>query len=199
MYLFFLNMLVVMVFSVCSTGCAKRETLAPVENISIKFVSSVKKSQNQSDNKSKIQQKNQKKNQQKTQTKIAASTSGKTTLFPWPTQGKLIRNFSKSHEGIKISGKLKDPIHAVAPGRVIYKGSALKEYGNLVIVKHDNSLLSVYAHTHKILVSEGSTVNKGQEIAQMGLNLENKPLLHFEIRASGKPVDPLKYLVSRKN
>ena len=83
---------------------------------------------------------------------------------------------------------------AAAPGKVVYSGSALKGYGELIIVKHDDLRLSAYGYNRRRLVAEGATVAAGQAIAELGLGPEQKPLLHFEIRERGKPVDPLRYL-----
>ena len=112
----------------------------------------------------------------------------------WPTTGKLLSSFSKDSKGVKISGQAGQTIVASAGGEVVYSGHGLRGYGNLIIIKHNNTFLSAYAHNSKILVKEGETVAKGQKIAEMGNTDTNTVQLHFEIRKHGKPVDPLEYL-----
>ena len=113
-----------------------------------------------------------------------------------PAQGKVIAKFSASanRKGIDISGKLGQPVHASAPGKVVYSGSGLRGYGKLVIIKHNSTFLSAYAHNNQILVKEGETIAQGQKIAEMGRTDADQVKLHFEIRRLGKPVDPLKYI-----
>ncbi|MDY0055068.1 MAG: peptidoglycan DD-metalloendopeptidase family protein [Methyloversatilis sp.] len=120
--------------------------------------------------------------------------------WSWPAQGRIIGRFGEgSNKGLDVSGKLGDPVLAAAGGRVVYAGEAMRGYGKLVIIKHDNTYLSAYAHNSKILVQERDTVKRGQRIAELGdTDTEaGKPRLHFEIRRQGKPVDPLKYLPPR--
>ncbi|WP_430433258.1 peptidoglycan DD-metalloendopeptidase family protein [Methyloversatilis sp.] len=120
--------------------------------------------------------------------------------WSWPAQGRIIGRFGEgSGKGVDVSGKLGDPVLAAAGGRVVYAGEAMRGYGKLVIIKHDNTYLSAYAHNSKILVQERDTVKRGQRIAELGdTDTEaGKPRLHFEIRRQGKPVDPLKYLPPR--
>lgn len=113
----------------------------------------------------------------------------------WPVQGKIVAGFSEaSNKGLDIAGKLGDPVIASAPGRVVYSGSGLRGYGKLVIIKHNKTYLSAYAHNKEILVKEGQSVVKGQKIAEVGSTDSDTPKLHFEIRKLGKPVDPAKYL-----
>ncbi len=112
----------------------------------------------------------------------------------WPTTGKLLSAFSNSSKGVKISGQSGQSILATAAGEVVYSGNGLRGYGNLIIIKHDDALLSAYAHNSKLLVKEGEAVVQGQKIAEMGDTDTNIPQLHFEIRRHGKPVDPLKFL-----
>lgn len=114
----------------------------------------------------------------------------------WPAEGKLVGTFDKSKKGIDIAGKLGQPILAAGTGTVLY-ASSVRGYGNLVIVKHSNNLLSAYAHNKTILVKEGQTVNRGQKIAEMGNSDTDSVKLHFEIRQQGKPVDPSKFLPNR--
>lgn len=122
------------------------------------------------------------------------STEHNNLPWRWPTQGKILRGFSADNQGLDISGVKGSPIAAVADGKVVYSGSGIIGYGPLIIVKHNETYLSAYAHNQKILVQEGDQVMQGQKIAEMGVNQRNNPVLHFEIRRNGKSVDPLKYL-----
>jgi lipoprotein NlpD len=119
------------------------------------------------------------------------------TRWQWPVKGKLIGTFSAKEQGskgIKIAGNRGDIIKAAADGRVVYAGSALRGYGNLVIVKHSDDYLSAYAHADSILVKEKQFVSIGQTLAKMGNTGTDRVMLHFEIRQHGKSVNPLKYL-----
>ncbi len=113
-----------------------------------------------------------------------------------PAQGKLIGQYSESanRKGIDIAGKLGQPVLASAAGKVVYSGSGLRGYGKLIIIKHNKTYLSAYAHNDKVLVKEGQSVTRGQKIAEMGNTDADRVELHFEIRLLGKPVDPAKYL-----
>jgi len=111
-----------------------------------------------------------------------------------PTTGKVIRGYSEQAKGIDIQGKAGQPVVASSSGKVVYAGSGLQGYGNLVIIKHNKELLSVYAHNRKLLVTEGDTVKKGEKIAEMGDSDADQVKLHFEIRRFGKPVDPTKFI-----
>jgi len=116
----------------------------------------------------------------------------------WPSNGRIIATFDDGKsKGIDIAGRLGQQVMAASPGKVMYAGSGIRGYGNLVIVKHSNTLLSAYAHNRAILVKEGESVAKGQAIAEMGDSDADTVKLHFEIRLLGKPVDPSKYLPSR--
>ncbi|MBU3725450.1 MAG: LysM peptidoglycan-binding domain-containing protein [Burkholderiaceae bacterium] len=116
----------------------------------------------------------------------------------WPSSGQVITQFADpGYKGIAIAGAEGDPILAAGDGRVVYSGSGLRGYGNLVIVKHEGDFLTAYAHNKSILVAEGQTVKRGQKIAELGKSDSEIPKLHFEVRRSGKPVDPLKYLAQR--
>jgi len=116
----------------------------------------------------------------------------------WPSNGKILATFDEGkNKGIDIAGRLGQQVMAAGPGKVMYAGSGIRGYGNLVIVKHSNSLLSAYAHNRAILVKEGDSVAKGQAIAEMGDSDADTVKLHFEIRQQGKPVDPSKFLPSR--
>ena len=117
--------------------------------------------------------------------------------WQWPTQGNVIQGFSNSdggNKGIDISGSRGQSVKAAASGRIVYAGNALRGYGNLIIIKHNDDFLSAYAHNDKILVSDQQEVKAGQEIAKMGSTGTNAVKLHFEIRYKGKSVDPVRYL-----
>lgn len=112
-----------------------------------------------------------------------------------PTGGKTISTFGRGgNKGIDIEGAFEQPVRAAARGRVVYAGSGLIGYGRLVIVKHNNRLLSAYAHNERLHVGEGDDVRGGQHIADMGRSGKGRVMLHFEIRRDGKPVDPLRFL-----
>ena len=116
----------------------------------------------------------------------------------WPAQGKLIAGFDEAkNKGYDIDGKAGDPIIAAGDGRVVYAGAGLRGYGNLIILKHNNTYLTAYAHNQTLLVKEDQTVKKGQKIAEMGNSDADRVKLHFEIRRQGKPVDPAKYLPAK--
>ena len=120
--------------------------------------------------------------------------------WQWPTQGNVIQGFSNSdggNKGVDISGSRGQAIKAAASGRVVYAGNALRGYGNLIIIKHNDDFLSAYAHNDKILVSDQQEVKAGQEIAKMGSTGTNAVKLHFEIRYKDKSVDPVRYLPRR--
>jgi lipoprotein NlpD len=114
----------------------------------------------------------------------------------WPAKGKLVTGFSDTAnlKGIDIAGAAGQPVLASAPGKVVYAGSGLRGYGKLVIIKHNNTFLSAYAHNRDIVVKEGQQVTRGQKIAEMGSTDTDQVKLHFEIRRLGKPMDPLKFL-----
>ena len=115
--------------------------------------------------------------------------------FAWPAKGRVLAGFSESNnKGVDIAGKPGDPVLAAAPGRVMYTGTGIRGYGKLIVIKHDNNFNSVYAHNREILVKEGQNVTRGQRIAELGDTDADAPKLHFEIRKSGKPVDPSRYL-----
>lgn len=115
----------------------------------------------------------------------------------WPTQGRVVSHFLDGHairKGIDIAGTVGQPVRAAAAGQVVYSGSGLSGYGKLIIVKHDARFLSAYAYNKDLLVREGDPVQSGQVIARMGMAEADKPMLHFEIRLDGNPVDPLLFL-----
>lgn len=120
-------------------------------------------------------------------------------IWEWPAPGRLLYGFGQgaNQKGVGIEGRSGQPVLAAAPGKVVYSGSGLRGYGKLVIIKHNASYLSVYAHNSQILVKEGQTVAKGQKIAEIGNTDSDRVALHFEIRRLGKPIDPLQYLPER--
>lgn len=129
---------------------------------------------------------------------IAASAPA--LVWRWPTTGKIIENFSTGNgdnKGIDIAGKQGQPILAAASGRVVYAGNALRGYGNLIIIKHNDDYLSAYAHNNTMLVREQQDIKAGQQIATMGNTGTSSTRLHFEVRYKGKPVNPLRYLPQR--
>ena len=129
----------------------------------------------------------------------AAEVSADESLaFIWPAQGNLLATFDEAkNKGFDIAGKAGDPILAAADGRVVYAGSGLRGYGNLIILKHNNIFLTAYAHNQSLLVKEDQNVKRGQKIAEMGSTDTDQVKLHFEIRRQGKPVDPAKFLPAR--
>lgn len=127
-----------------------------------------------------------------------AVAAGDEVEWMWPANGKLIASFSEGGgKGVDIAGKAGDPVLAAAGGVVSYAGAGLRGYGNLVVLRHNATYLSVYAHNSKILVKEKQTVAKGQKIAEIGSTDIDSPRLHFEIRHQGKPADPQKFLPAR--
>ncbi|MGA9572899.1 MAG: peptidoglycan DD-metalloendopeptidase family protein [Lysobacterales bacterium] len=130
----------------------------------------------------------------------AASNSAEPTSWKWPADGRVIRGFvagDPARNGLDIAGKEGQPITASAGGQVVYSGNGLIGYGELIIVKHSEKMLSAYAHNRVRLVKEGDQVWAGQKIAEMGRNSSDEQILHFEIRQLGKPVNPLTFLPSR--
>jgi len=126
----------------------------------------------------------------------AAPTAAEDAIsFQWPARGNLISGFDESkNKGLDIGGKAGDPVLAAADGRVVYAGAGLRGYGNLIILKHNNTYLTAYAHNQALLVKEDQVIKRGQKIAEMGNSDADQVKLHFEIRRQGKPVDPAKYL-----
>ncbi len=116
----------------------------------------------------------------------------------WPTAGSVLAGFDEvKNKGLDIGGAPGTPVVAAADGRVVYVGAGLRGYGNLIILKHNNTYLTAYAHNQALLVKEDQTVRKGQKIAEMGSSDTDRVKLHFEVRRQGKPVDPAKYLPPR--
>jgi lipoprotein NlpD len=127
------------------------------------------------------------------------SESGGPYRWQWPTNGTVVRGYNPGagSKGLDFSGSVGQAVVAAAPGKVVYSGSALKGYGELIIVKHDDLHLSAYGYNRTRLVNEGDMVRGGQPIAELGLGPENRPILHFEIRERGQPVDPASYLPAK--
>jgi lipoprotein NlpD len=118
--------------------------------------------------------------------------------FMWPAQGTVVAGFDEAkNKGVSIAGRLGDPVLAAADGRVVYAGAGLRGYGNLIILKHNNTYLTAYAHNQALLVREDQSVRQGQKIAEMGSSDTDRVKLHFEVRRQGKPVDPLIHLPKR--
>lgn len=127
-----------------------------------------------------------------------ASSNDANLGWIWPAQGALLAGYDElKNKGLDIAGKAGDPVMASADGRVVYAGSGLRGYGNLIILKHNETFLTAYAHNRALLVREDETVKKGQKIAEMGNTDTDRVKLHFEIRRQSKPVDPARYLPSR--
>lgn len=140
---------------------------------------------------------------------VAPQVESKPTLNPatgeeeiagwaWPAVGKVITPFSEASKGVDIAGKAGQPVLAAAAGKVVYAGTGLRGYGKLVIIKHNKTYLSAYAHNSQLTVKEGDAIKKGDKIAEMGNTDAEQVKLHFEIRRFGKPVDPNKYLMADK-
>lgn len=129
---------------------------------------------------------------------VVTATDDEKLSWMWPSDGKIVATFDEGkNKGIDIAGRAGQQVMAAGSGKVMYAGSGIRGYGNLVIVKHSNSLLSAYAHNRSIVVKEGQNVNKGQVIAEMGDSDSDSVKLHFEIRQQGKPVDPSRFLPHR--
>jgi lipoprotein NlpD len=168
--------------------------------------STTKKSSSSSNKTSKIT-KSTKTNKPSTASRTSSRTQGSDSRYikgnikwVWPHNGKIIKKYDKSapgKKGIDIAGKTGQPVSAAASGKVVYSGTGLKGYGKLLIIKHNNNYFSAYAHNNKILVREGNWVKQGQKVAQLGSTDADRPMLHFEIRRNGKPVNPVHYLPRR--
>ncbi len=134
---------------------------------------------------------------------VKSTDSGKTgassVTWMWPADGQMLKRYSDrdASKGLDIGGTRGQPVRATANGRVVYQGSGLRGYGQLIIVKHSDEFLSAYAHNDRIYVKEGEVVKRGQKIADMGSTGTDRVKLHFEIRRQGTPIDPLKYLPKR--
>ena len=129
---------------------------------------------------------------------VPAREGDEDMAWAWPAAGSVLAGFEEGKQkGLVITGKAGDPVLAAADGRVVYAGSGLRGYGNLVIVKHNNTYLTAYAHNRALLVKEDQTVRRGQKIAEMGSSDAERVQLHFEIRRQGKPIDPARLLPTR--
>jgi len=131
----------------------------------------------------------------------ASTRSDQKISWQWPTNGNIITKYSgrdAGKKGLDIAGKQGQAIYAAAGGEIVYSGSGLRGYGKLIIIKHNDTYLSAYAHNQRLLVKEDQKVKKGQHIADMGSSEADTPMLHFEVRRDGKPVDPLRYLPRRR-
>lgn len=131
-----------------------------------------------------------------TRSSASSKSSSGSSRLKRPVTGKIVKRFapSKGVSGVEFSGKRGSPVRAAAGGKVVYSGTGLVRYGKLLIVKHDNGLLTAYAHNSALQVSEGDIVKAGQQIAKMGSSGTDRVKLHFEVRRGGKPVDPMRYL-----
>ena len=129
----------------------------------------------------------------------ATRTGDESVEWAWPAGGTVVAAFDEARgvKGLSIAGKAGDPVLAAADGRVVYAGSGLRGYGNLIIVKHNGTYLSAYAHNQALLVKEDQVVRRGQKIAEMGATDAQRVQLHFEIRRLGRPVDPTRLLPAR--
>jgi lipoprotein NlpD len=137
---------------------------------------------------------------------VAKSKGGKSAQrsrlgWRWPTKGQVVQEFARGdplRKGVKVGGRIGQPVLAAEAGKVVYAGSGLIGYGRLIIIKHNKNYLSAYGHNRKLLVREGDTVSRGQQVAEVGKNGSGRAMLHFEIRRNGAPVDPLKLLPRRR-
>ena len=131
-------------------------------------------------------------------TAVPAATADDDIAWIWPTSGAVLAGFDEAkNKGLDIGGAPGASVVAAADGRVVYVGAGLRGYGNLIILKHNNTYLTAYAHNQSLLVKEDQSVRKGQKIAEMGSSDTDRVKLHFEVRRQGKPVDPAKYLPPR--
>ncbi len=130
---------------------------------------------------------------------IGNSSAGQTAplSWRWPHAGRIMSGFQQQTKGIDISGNVGDPVLAAGAGDVVYSGRGVQGTGNLIIIRHSDRMLSAYAHNSAMLVPEGAHVIAGQQIAQLGVNSNGEPMLHFEIRRDGQSVDPMQYLPAR--
>ncbi len=145
-----------------------------------------------------VQPSTQPASQSQSQAQAQAPSSEDEVAWIWPVPGTPMTGFDEiKNKGIDIAGKAGEPVVASADGRVVYAGAGLRGYGNLIILKHNNTYLTAYAHNQTLLVKEDQAVRRGQKIAEMGNSDTDRVKLHFEIRRQGKPVDPLKFLPSR--
>lgn len=134
-----------------------------------------------------------------TETPSAAPRANDANLisWDWPAQGKIIQGFNASTKGVDIEGKVGDPVVAAADGKVMYAGNGVRGLGSMVLLGHSNGFITAYAHNNVLHVKAGQEVKRGQRIADLGESDTTSPRLHFEIRRSGNPVNPLSYLPAR--
>lgn len=130
-------------------------------------------------------------------TEVPRASDAATISWGWPASGKIIQNFNATTKGIDISGTIGDPVYAAADGDVMYAGNGVRGLGNLILLGHGNSFVTAYAHNHELKVKTGQKVKKGDQIATLGQSDTSSPRLHFEVRRSGTPVNPLSYLPKR--
>jgi lipoprotein NlpD len=132
---------------------------------------------------------------------VSHTTGAKALVWKWPVKGgKIVETFdagNPARQGVDLKGNFGQPVYSAEAGRVVYSGGGLKHYGKLIIVKHNETFLSAYAHNKRLFVKEGDVLKAGQRIAEMGSTGTNTTKLHFEIRRNGKPVNPLSYLPRR--
>ena len=132
---------------------------------------------------------------------VSRTSRSQELAWKWPVKGgKIIQKFDAGNpakQGVDVQGKFGQPVYSAEAGKVVYSGGGLKHYGKLIIVKHNETFLSAYAHNKRLLVKEGDVLKSGQRIAEMGNTGTNATKLHFEIRRNGKPVNPLSYLPRR--
>ncbi len=132
---------------------------------------------------------------------VSQTSRSEELAWQWPVKGgKIIETFdagNPARQGVDVKGNFGEPVYSAEAGRVVYSGGGLKHYGKLIIVKHNETFLSAYAHNKRLLVKEGDVLKSGQRIAEMGSTGTNTTKLHFEIRRDGKPVNPLSYLPRR--
>lgn len=136
----------------------------------------------------------------KPEARTEPTSAERSPSWRWPTDGRISRGFSKTRggkRGIELAGDDGQPVRAAAAGRVVYSGSGLRGYGNLIIIKHNSRYLTAYGYNRQLLVEEGAQVDSGQRIALMGPGPDDSPALHFEIRVDGNPVDPASVLPAR--
>lgn len=132
---------------------------------------------------------------------VANTMSNRKLRWQWPIKGQIVQGFSQrdpTRKGLKIGGRIGQPVYAAESGKIVYSGSGLIGYGQLIIIKHDKDYLSAYGHNRKLLVKEGDAVAKGERIAEVGVAGGGKSVLHFEIRRKGKPVNPVSLLPRRR-
>lgn len=173
----------------------------PIQVLSQKYgsVVSTKKNKNKQSKAPKTPAKTTKQTSYKP-TKKSKKVSSGSVKWQWPTKGELVKlKTPTSKKGVDIAGRVGQSIKAAAAGDVVYSGSGLLGYGNLIIIKHNDTFLSAYAHNEKIYANEGDKVRAGEKIATMGIDNKGSPILHFEIRMDGSPVNPLQHLPSNKS